>query len=76
LVDILPESGGVHIVDRDVIELSNDESRAFMVKVTTGIGDMGVNVRRLTSFTPATSAEVNAFTEIRQDTKTASNVHF
>src|SRR5271156_1920416 len=47
----LGESGGVHIADRDVVELSNDVSRAFMVKVTAGIGDTGVNVRRLTSLT-------------------------
>jgi hypothetical protein len=36
----LGESGGVHVADRNMIELSNDESRAFMVKVTAGIGDM------------------------------------
>ena len=47
----LGESGGVHIADRDVVELSNDVSRAFMVKVTAGIGDTGVNVPRLTPFT-------------------------
>jgi hypothetical protein len=49
----LGESGGVHVADRNMIELSNDESRAFMVKVTAGIGDTGVNVRRLASFTGA-----------------------
>src|ERR1700734_2008395 len=49
----LGESGGIHIADRDVVKLSYDVSRAFMVKVTAGIGDTGVNIRRLTSFTGA-----------------------
>src|ERR1700692_173900 len=33
----LGESGGIHIADRDVIELSNDADREFMVKVTAGM---------------------------------------
>src|ERR1700689_4093052 len=41
----LGESGGVHIADCNMIELSHDESRALMVKVTASIGDTGVNVR-------------------------------
>ena len=42
----LGESGGVHIADRDIVELPNDASRAFMVKVTAGIGDTaGTNAR-------------------------------
>src|ERR1700689_2455354 len=49
----LGESGGVHVADRNMIELSNDASRAFVGKVTAGIGDTGVNVRRLASFTGA-----------------------
>src|SRR5882724_9894954 len=49
----LGESGGVHIADRDVIELSNDADRELVVKVTTGIGDTHVEVRRLTPFTGA-----------------------
>src|ERR1700681_1475263 len=28
----LGESGGIHIADRDVVELSNDAGRAFVVK--------------------------------------------
>src|SRR5216683_4159443 len=43
----LGESGGVHIADGDVIELSNDAGRELVVKVTAGIGDPRVNVRRL-----------------------------
>jgi hypothetical protein len=46
----LGESGGIHITDRDVIELSNYAGRELMVKVTTGIGDTGVKVRCLTPF--------------------------
>src|ERR1700676_3882213 len=38
----LGESGGVHIADRDVIELSNDAGREFMVKVTSGIDNARV----------------------------------
>src|SRR6202790_572906 len=34
----LGESGGIHIADRDVIELSNDAGREFMVKVTARMG--------------------------------------
>jgi hypothetical protein len=49
----LGESGGVYIADRNMIELSNDVGRALMVKVTAGIGDTGVDVRRLASFTGA-----------------------
>src|SRR5579863_6378587 len=45
----LGESGGVHIADRDVIELSNYARRELVVKVTAGIGDTRVDVRRLTS---------------------------
>src|SRR5216683_5539641 len=33
------ESSGVHIADRDVIELSDDAGRELVVKVTAGIGD-------------------------------------
>src|SRR5271155_3403167 len=46
----LGESGGIHIADRDVVELSNDAGRELVVEVTAGIGDSGVNVGRLTSF--------------------------
>src|SRR5277367_1253296 len=46
----LGESGGIHIADRDVIKLSNDAGRQLVVKVTAGIGDSRINVRRLTSF--------------------------
>ncbi|HJY17987.1 MAG TPA: hypothetical protein VJ353_10160, partial [Xanthobacteraceae bacterium] len=49
----LGESGGVHIADRDVVKLSYDVSRAFMEKIMAGIGDTGVNIRRLTSFAGA-----------------------
>src|SRR5277367_5331559 len=44
----LGESGGIHIADRDVIELSNDSGRELVMKVTAGMGDTGVNVGRLT----------------------------
>ena len=37
------ESGGVHIADRDVIEVSNDAGRELVVKVTAGVGDSRVN---------------------------------
>jgi hypothetical protein len=49
----LGESGGIHIADGDIVELSHDARRELVVKVTAGIGDTGVNVRRLTSFTGA-----------------------
>jgi hypothetical protein len=51
----LGESGGVHVADGDVIELSNDAGRELVVKVTAGIGDARVNVPRLTSFACALS---------------------
>jgi hypothetical protein len=47
----LGESGGIHIADRDIVELSNDAHRELVVKVTAGMGDTRVNVRYLTSFT-------------------------
>src|SRR5712671_3626494 len=40
------ESGGVHIADRDVIELPNDAGREFMVKVTASVDDARVQVSR------------------------------
>jgi hypothetical protein len=46
----LGESGGVHIADCDVVELSDDAGREFVVKVTPRMGDTSVDVRRLTSF--------------------------
>jgi hypothetical protein len=46
----LGESGGIHIADRDVIELSNDTGREFMVKVTSGIDNARVEVGCLPSF--------------------------
>ena len=46
----LGESGGIHIADRDVIELSNDAGREFMVKVTAGMDDARVKVGRLPPF--------------------------
>jgi hypothetical protein len=49
----LGESGGIHIADRDVIELSNDAGRELVVKVTAGIDDVRVNVRRLAPFAGA-----------------------
>ncbi len=49
----LGESGGVHIADRDVVELSNDAGRELVVKVTAGVGDTRINVRRLTPFAGA-----------------------
>ena len=33
------ESGGIHIADRDVVELSDDASRGVVVKVTASMGD-------------------------------------
>src|SRR6267378_5356314 len=44
------ESGGVHIADRDVIELPNDAGREFMVKVTASVDDARVQVGRLPPF--------------------------
>src|ERR1700736_4768554 len=49
----LGESGGIHIADRNVVELSNDAGRELVVKVTAGIGDTRVKVRRLTPFAGA-----------------------
>src|ERR1700730_6190960 len=49
----LGESGGVHIADRDVVELSNDAGRELMVEVTARIGDSRVEVSRLTPFAGA-----------------------
>jgi hypothetical protein len=49
----LGESGGVHIADCDVVELSNDANRELVVKVTARLGDTGMKVRRLTSLTGA-----------------------
>src|ERR1700730_17561587 len=46
----LGKSGGIHIADRDVIELSNDAGRELVVKVTACIDDARVEVGRLTSF--------------------------
>jgi hypothetical protein len=40
----LGESGGVHITDRNIVELPNDARRKFMVKVTADIGDMPLSV--------------------------------
>src|SRR6202051_3759911 len=40
----LGEPGGIHIADRDVIELSNDAGRELVVKVTAGVGGKGGNV--------------------------------
>jgi hypothetical protein len=37
----LGESCGVHIADRDVVELSNDAYRELVVKVTARMGDTG-----------------------------------
>jgi len=54
----LGESGGVHVTDRNVIELSNDAGREFMVKVTARVGDTRVEVGRLTPFAgPLRSSE-------------------
>src|SRR6266404_5341513 len=44
------ESGGIHIADRDVIELPNDAGREFMVKVTSGIDNARVEVGCLPPF--------------------------
>src|SRR3984893_11289598 len=44
------ESGGVHIADRDVIEVSNDTGRELVVKVTACMGDARVKVGLLTPF--------------------------
>src|ERR1700692_3148875 len=49
----LGESGGVHIADRNIVELSNDAGRELVVKVTAGVGDTRINVRRLTPFAGA-----------------------
>src|ERR1700692_3112246 len=49
----LGESGGVHIADRDIVELSNNASRELVVKVTACISDTCVKVRRLTPFAGA-----------------------
>jgi hypothetical protein len=49
----LDESRGTHIADRNIVELSNDAGREFMVKVTAGIGDPRVKVGRLTPFAGA-----------------------
>jgi hypothetical protein len=49
----LGESGGIHIADRDVIELSNDASREFMVKVTASVDDARVQVSRAPPFAGA-----------------------
>jgi len=46
----LGESGGIHIADRDVIELSNNAGREFMVKVTASVDDARVQVSRATPF--------------------------
>src|ERR1700726_4389452 len=46
----LGESGGVHIADRDLMELSNDAGREFMVKVTARRDDARVEVGRLPPF--------------------------
>src|SRR5713226_4807419 len=46
----LGESGGVHIADRDVVELSNEAGREFMVKVTASVDDARVQVSRATPF--------------------------
>jgi hypothetical protein len=46
----LGESGGIHIADRDVIELSNDAGREFMVKVTARMDDARVEVGCLPPF--------------------------
>src|SRR5580658_8277084 len=46
----LGESGGVHIADRDVVELSDHAHRELVVKVAARMGDTGMNVRRLTPF--------------------------
>jgi hypothetical protein len=44
------ESGGVHIADRDVIELPNDAGRELVVKVTASVDDARVQVGRATPF--------------------------
>src|ERR1700677_459786 len=49
----LSESGGVHIADRDVVELSHDAHRELVVKVTARMADTGAKVRRLTFFAGA-----------------------
>src|SRR5882672_210242 len=43
----LGESGGVHVADRDVVELSNDASREFVVKITASVDNARVEVGRL-----------------------------
>src|ERR1700726_4016467 len=40
----LGESGGVHIADRDVIELSNDAGRELVVKVAARMDDARVDI--------------------------------
>ena len=47
------ESGGVHIADRDVIELSNDAGRELVVKITPRVDDACVDVGRLAPFAGA-----------------------
>ena len=49
----LGESGGVHIADRDVIELSNDAGRELVVKVTASVDDARVQGSRATPFAGA-----------------------
>src|SRR5258708_6257556 len=46
----LGESGGIHLADRDVIELSSDASGEFMVKVTARMHDARVQMGRLPPF--------------------------
>jgi hypothetical protein len=47
----LGESGGIHIADRDVVELSNDADRELMVKVPARVADARVQIRCLTLLT-------------------------
>ena len=47
----LGESGGIHIADGDVVELSNDADRELMVKVPSRIADARVQIRGLTLLT-------------------------
>src|ERR1700736_3571975 len=49
----LGESGGIHIADRDVIELSNDAGRELVVKITPRVDDACVDVGRLAPFAGA-----------------------
>jgi hypothetical protein len=47
----LGESGGVHITNRDIVELSNDAGRELVVKITARVANARVNVSNLRALT-------------------------